>query len=290
MNNIEDVQLKQLFGMFNSSVSTENPKSYFVVAPPGSGKTGLSVHIEKQSKTIPVRIDPDTIAIYHDEYDRIYEEIPENSYHELQKFIRTVLNDTIRPIACIQQVDIITEGTFGDTNGYVDIIKNQKNMGYDVDINTIVVHRLESLISSFERQQTKIEEGFPPRIINTKHHDRAYKDILETMQTVEDKKLATNISVYLRTEDELNPKLYYRKSKEDNSSMKDIIIELRQNQLQLILNKSDEYQNRIENLRNKIILNKDSSMKEEQLEQLEDLEKDFLELKEKSKVENEIDK
>lgn len=272
---------KAIMGIFGNSKVSKDPTSFLIVAPPGSGKTGLAAFVERNSTRIPIRIDPDMIGIYHDGFQKINEEIPETSYKELQKFVKTVLNDTIRPMACELKVDIISEGTFADTNGYIDIIKNQMNHGYKVDLSTITVTRLESLMSCFERQQCRIEKGLPPRINSVEYHDSAYNKFMKTLGIVEEQKLYNSISVYERGEVETEPQLFYRTGDPEYPTAIEAIEAQRRQGLENILNNAEAYQNRIDVLKTKIMENEDCQVTNDQLAQLELLENEFHELERK---------
>lgn len=269
---------KAIMGIFGNSKLSPDPTSFLIVAPPGSGKTGLAAYVERHSSNIPIRIDPDMIGIYHDGFQRINEEIPETAYKELQKFVKTVLNDTIRPMACELKVDILSEGTFADTNGYIDIIKNQIEHGYKVDLSTITVTRLESLMSCFERQQCRIEKGLPPRINSVEYHDSAYNKFMKTLGIVEEENLYNSISVYERGKEELKPQLFYKTGDLTYPTAIAAIEDQRRIGLENILDNSDNYQNRIDVLRNRIFKSEDCQVKTDQLLQLDLLEKEFHEL------------
>ncbi len=93
----------------------EKPKSFIVVAPPGAGKSVLSSyeetkHLEYRNRGL-VKIDPDKVGLYHKYYKEIYDEIPSYAFCELQKFIKTALNDTIRPLVHDGRFDTLSEGT-----------------------------------------------------------------------------------------------------------------------------------------------------------------------------------
>lgn len=269
---------KAITTIFGDKKSSKNPTSFLIVAPPGSGKTGLAAFIERTNKDIPIKIDPDLIGIYHDYYKKINEEIPESSYKELQKFVKTVLNDTVRPLACEEKFNILSEGTFADTSGYIEIIKNQIKHGYKVDISTITVTRLESLMSCFERQQDRIEKGLAPRINSIEYHDAAYNKFMNTLGIVEKEGLYNSISVYERGEVETQPELFYRTGDEKYPTAIAAIEDQRRMGLDKILDEHEKYLYRISSLRERILCNEEGQVKEDQLIQLDLLDKEFNEL------------
>ena len=159
--------------------TSDKPKSIFIVSQAGGGKTGLKAFVEaekqrEQTGDLFVEINPDEVAIYHKYYEQILKEFPNESYAKLQKFILPALDQYLRQRAVQLRNNIIQEGTFGSTEGYLEILNFQRNGGkakignmqengereevevkggYDVEIDVLAVDRFESLLSSYEREQ-----------------------------------------------------------------------------------------------------------------------------------------
>lgn len=152
---------------------SEKPKSVFIISQAGGGKTGLrrfveSENFQKSPENIFVGIDPDEIAVYHKYYEKIIREYPRESYAQLQKFVKPALDGYLRQRAVQLRTNLMQEGTFGTTNGYIDILEFQRNGGeasigkiqengdrekiivpggYDIEIDILAVDRFESLLS-----------------------------------------------------------------------------------------------------------------------------------------------
>lgn len=173
----------------------QNPKSIFIISQAGGGKTGLSHFIKSQKRDVFIEIDPDEVAIYHKYYNEILKEFPQESHIQLQKFVQPALDKFLRQRAVQLRNNLIQEGTFGNTNAYLEVLEFQKNGGkapigklqdngqrqmvdieggYDIEIDILAVDRFESLLSSYEREQYFIESNLPPRAVTAKNHDRAH--------------------------------------------------------------------------------------------------------------------
>ena len=165
-------------------VNGKRPKSIFVAAQAGAGKTGLKNFVINEGQdngTLEsyIEFNPDEIATYHEYYKQILEEFPDDSYKILQEFVRPALDTYLRPRAVQLRNNIVQEGTLGSTQGYIDVIKFQKNGGkanigrlqedgtreevevegdYEVEIDILAVDRFESYLSSQEREQYLISE------------------------------------------------------------------------------------------------------------------------------------
>lgn len=267
-----------ILGIFSMGRPSENPTSFFIVGQPGAGKSGLSSYTErsfneKEGEGV-IKIDPDLVAMYHQNYERIIEEIPEQSYAELQKFVNPALRD-IRPMAVERKVNVLSEGTFSDTEEYIKILQEQVDAGYNVEINIIAVHRLESLLSAMERQQEKIEYNLPPRTVTIEHHDRAYNQVFATLRKIKEKSLAKKISVYRRGENEMTPQLVYTTDDTMYHDAEEALVTERRKNLEDILANQEDFKNRIRVLREKIIKNPRGEVQTLQLEQLQLIESEL---------------
>lgn len=217
--------------------TVEKPKSIFIVAQPGAGKTALKsfiLSLEQAHNRFSsfIEFNPDVISTFHKDYKQIISQYPEDSYARLQNnFTRTALDGYLRPRAVQIRCNIMQEGTFGSTAGYLQIIDFQQNGGnaqigevlqdgtresksvqgnYEVEIDVLAVNRYESLLSCFDREQYFIEHGLPPRAVTIENHDRSYENMLHTISEIENRKLYNSINVYRRGYIEERPELVYK--------------------------------------------------------------------------------
>lgn len=220
-------------GVFMRCQPDMHPKSFFIVAQPGAGKTGLKSFVINKAQDgglIPsyVEFNPDDIGVYHEHYHEIMRDYPDESFPILQRFIRPTLDDYLRKKAVDLRTNIVQEGTFASKDGYLQIIDFQKNGGvapigkigpdgkrenkqvkggYYVEISALAVDRYVSLLSSYEREQFFKENGLPPRVVQPKYHDSSYEKMLDTIDEVEKRGLADKICVYRRGYTENMPTL-----------------------------------------------------------------------------------
>lgn len=258
--------------------ASNKPKSIFIVSQAGGGKTGLKAFIEaekqrEQTGDLFVEINPDEVAIYHKYYEQILKEFPNESYAKLQKFVLPALDQYLRQRAVQLRNNIIQEGTFGSTNGYLEILNFQRNGGkakigkvqendereevevnggYDVEIDVLAVDRFESLLSSYEREQGFIELNLPPRAVTAENHDRAYNKMLETLQQIDEKKLYDKIRVFKRGKTETTPELVYTSGEKTYQNAVECIKQIRNKDRKRLFANSDEYLKRIETLKSRV--------------------------------------
>lgn len=197
------------------NVST-NPTSIVAIGQPGAGKTGLTRYLTlnfmQETNEDIVHIDPDLVGQFHPRYKEILSSKGLESFQHLAKFSSRALK-TINAYCMERKFNLMTEGTFRDTEGYMRIFREMKEKGYKIDLNLLAVHRIESLISSMERYFYMINHRIPIRIVSVKPHDEAYENMSKTLKQVEKEGLATRIRVFNRGEDELIPNLVYSSDK-----------------------------------------------------------------------------
>ena len=108
--------------IFMRSKENEKPQSVFIVSQAGGGKTGLRKFVEGQKEEIFIEINPDEVAVYHKYYDEILREFPGESHALLQRFVQPALDNYLRQRAVQLKNNLIQEGTFGSTEGYLEIL------------------------------------------------------------------------------------------------------------------------------------------------------------------------
>lgn len=284
---------------FMKSEVAENPKSIFVVAQAGAGKTGLKRYIINEAQdegaiTSYTEFNPDEIAIYHKYYREILKEFPDSSYKILQRFVSPALDTFLRQRAVELRNNLVQEGTLGNTEVYLKILDFQKNGGqanighmnedgtrqtksvqggYKIDINVLAVDRYESLLSCYEREQYFRDNNLPPRVVTPQNHDYAYKKMLETICKIENEELFDRIRIFKRGQSIDKPEVVYTNNDGRYSSAVEAIITERAKDRQRLLSESDQYFKRIKELRERIALNGIDV----QLERLNQLEAEFKE-------------
>lgn len=263
---------------FMKGETIQNPNSIFIIAQAGAGKTGLKSFIineAQDSRTLSsyIEFNPDEIAVHHKYYQEILRDFPNDSYRILQRFVSPALDKYLRQRAVELRNNIVQEGTFGLTEGYLKILEFQKNGGkaeigslkedgkreikeieggYNIDINILAVDKFESLLSCYEREQYFREAGLPPRVVTPENHDYAYEKMLETIRIIESKKLFDRMRVFKRGYSMDRPELVYISGDNKYQSTVEAIIAERFRNRQELLRSSEEYLARIDRLKERI--------------------------------------
>lgn len=290
-------------------VNGKRPKSIFVVAQAGAGKTGLKNFIINEGQdngTLEsyIEFNPDEIATYHEYYKQILEEFPDDSYQILQEFVRPALDTYLRQRAVQLKNNIVQEGTLGSTQAYIDLINFQKyggkaNIGklqsdgtrqeievegdYEVELNVLAVDRFESYLSAQEREQYFRERNLPPRVVILKNHDYAYEKMLDTLRIIESKRLFDRARVFKRGYAFNKPELVHIDGDGKYSSIVEAVIIERNKNRQELLRNPEKYYERIDKLRKRV----EKEGIQDQIKRLDELKELFdMELEKKFNVQN----
>ena len=267
--------------MQGNEVVGKKPKSIFVVAQAGAGKTGLKSFIINEAQdngTLEtfIEFNPDDIATYHKYYNEILREFPDNSYKILQEFVRPALDTYLRQRAVELRNNIVQEGTFGSTDGYIKILDFQKNGGkanigevkedgtreekliegnYDIEINVLAVDRFESYLSSLEREQYFRESHLSPRVVTLNNHDYAYNKMLDTLRIIESRRMFDRCRVFKRGYSVNRPELVHISGDGKYQSVVEAVIAERNKNRKELLREPQKFYERIEKLRARILNN-----------------------------------
>lgn len=257
--------------LFANCKPSNNPCSYFVVAQPGAGKTGLKSFILKSSQDSSsfIEFDSDVVGIYHEHYLKIMRDYPGMSFKILERFVKPASDEYLRLKAIKLRANIIQEGTMSNKDTYLSILDFYKHGGtaqigevgedglretvdiqgdYDVEIAVLAVDRYESLISSYEREQFYREQSLPARVVLPQYHDYSYMKMLETINEIERRGLADRISVYKRGYVEDEPELLWVSDDHRFQSAREAITYYRNIERKRIMQQPDQYRERLQRL------------------------------------------
>lgn len=185
-------------------------------------------------------------------------------------------------------VNILTEGTFRDKQGYLAIIEKLMKRDYKVELNFMAVDGMESMLSAMERFYQMLELGLPLRNVERKYHEQAYLGMLDTLKTVEEKGMFSRVRVFTRGKEEREPNLIYSNENVNPSQTAvQAIEEARRKEQERMLQNPSEIQRRIDTIKSKIEANGKKWKIENQRQQLLELEQEFKQLLEKEQMKQE---
>ena len=140
---------------FTNVTQQSSPKAIILAGQPGAGKGGLkgAAKIELQYDVVP--IDPDELRKHHPDVDTFRKAHPYtwsgDTHPDASQWARELRNAAVD-----SKKNIIIDTTLGNGNSAVDMIKELQAKGYDVEVRSVVAHRLESELGVDKRFADKL--------------------------------------------------------------------------------------------------------------------------------------
>lgn len=201
----------------------KNPKAIINIAPPASGKTGLNSYSQNEfSDNNVVIINGDELRPFHPKIDEIAKLYPKYyakvTDQENQTWTSDLLETTIR-----ENYNIIFEGTGRNTRILNTIQEKMKN--YDVVVRGMAVNELNCLISILKRYEYQIEKKGWGRMVPFEHFCTTYKEMPNTIDTIEKSGIVNEVEVYIRGEVPSTPiKIYSSKDKRELNAKQAVLL------------------------------------------------------------------
>lgn len=194
----------------------ERPKLVFVAGQAGAGKSRL-IPIEKQKLEYNAVVsDYDIVRALHPKYEKANQEGIENVHIALLPDANKA-NEDLRHYCMENRLNLIYEGTMRGTEVFLQIAKEFKEAGYEIELSLLAVPKLESYGSTFLRYATDLLHNHQPRWISKEVHDESYENFLTTLSELINRELFDEAKVYRRgQEDNGKPiEIYSTKGKEN---------------------------------------------------------------------------
>lgn len=202
----------------------ERPKLVFVAGQAGAGKSRL-IPIEKQKLEYNAVVsDYDIVRALHPKYEKANQEGIENVHIALLPDANKA-NEDLRHYCMENRLNLIYEGTMRGTEVFLQIAKEFKEAGYEIELSLLAVPKLESYGSTFLRYATDLLHNNQARWISKEIHDESYEKFIVTLKELSDKELFDKARVYKRgREDNGRPiQIYSTENKEYSSPIEAIL-------------------------------------------------------------------
>ncbi len=183
-------QIKQ--ELFNNVSKQENPISIIVGGQPGSGKGAVISYSKNQCEQkgrSSIIITTDEYKPYHPDSIEVAKKYP-TEYVEIIEQDAGLWTGEMLKHAIDNKYNFIFEGTLKNDR-ILERIKELKQNGFYVIVRALAVPRMESLIAIHERYENQIENMGWGRLISIEHHNTAYDNIPQVIDTIEKSGLCT---------------------------------------------------------------------------------------------------
>lgn len=178
----------------------EHPKLVFVAGQAGAGKSRLTPLVKEELQYNAVVSDYDVVRTLHPKYDIALKEVPQNVHLALLPDADRA-NEDLRHYCRDNSLNLIYEGTMRGTAVFIQIAKEFKEAGYEVDLGLMSVPKLESYGSTLLRYAIDIHND-NPRWVPKEVHDESYEKFIVTLRELSNQSLYDNAKVYKRGRDE----------------------------------------------------------------------------------------
>ena len=205
-NNINEI-------MLSGKIPSNNPIAIINIAPPGSGKTGLNgMAVNQFADNNVVVINSDELKPFHPQIDEIAKLYPQY-YTKVTNQESNQWTDSLFDKAVEGNYNIIFEGTGRNIKLLKSMIDKLK--GYRIIVRGMSVNDINCLMSIVERYEGQVENKGWGRLVTISHFYKAYEEMLETIQQLEDLEEIDIVEVYKRGDTPTEPiRIYSSQSKE----------------------------------------------------------------------------
>lgn len=209
--------------MLAGKKTSEQPIAIIDIAPPGSGKTGLNGYACAQFKdNNAVVINSDELKPFHPRIDELAKKYPEY-YTKVTNQESNFWTDNLFDVAAASRYNVIFEGTGRNLKLLTKMMS--KMHGYKIVVRGMAVNELNCLMSIIERYEGQVEQKGWGRLVMEDHFYKAYDEMLENIQAIEESGMADIVEVYTRSDNPSRPlRIYSSRNREFKDARTAVIV------------------------------------------------------------------
>lgn len=209
--------------MLAGKKTSEQPIAIIDIAPPGSGKTGLNGYACAQFKdNNAVVINSDELKPFHPRIDELAKKYPEY-YTKVTNQESNFWTDNLFDVAVASRYNVIFEGTGRNLKLLTKMMS--KMHGYKIVVSGMAVNELNCLMSIIERYEGQVEQKGWGRLVMEDHFYKAYDEMLENIQAIEESGMADIVEVYTRSDNPSRPlRIYSSRNREFKDARTAVIV------------------------------------------------------------------
>lgn len=209
--------------MLAGKKTSEQPIAIIDIAPPGSEKTGLNGYACAQFKdNNAVVINSDELKPFHPRIDELAKKYPEY-YTKVTNQESNFWTDNLFDVAVASRYNVIFEGTGRNLKLLTKMMS--KMHGYKIVVRGMAVNELNCLMSIIERYEGQVEQKGWGRLVMEDHFYKAYDEMLENIQAIEESGMADIVEVYTRSDNPSRPlRIYSSRNREFKDARTAVIV------------------------------------------------------------------
>lgn len=187
--------------IFSGRTPSPQPRAIILGGQPGAGKSRV---LDTSAADFPGR---NVVILNGDDYRRWHPlsneilDTDEENYARLtdpdvREWTRRLLDEAVK-----ERLNIVFESTMRSPEPITTTLENLRKAGYLVTARVMAVHRFESItgiFARFEQQKAALGHG---RMAPLSIHDEAYTGLLDTLDSIQERKAADRIHILSRSGD-----------------------------------------------------------------------------------------
>ena len=167
----------------------------------GAGKSRLIKTAKREFNNNAVIVDFDELRELHPNFKIVNKNYSEWTHRILHSDTEEVKNRVLDSVMK-DGYNVIYEGALRNTAGFLEFARKFQKYDYNIKMKIMSVPKLESYGSTFFRYAIDLLSNKSPRWVEKAAHDGSYEGVVKTTQEFINEKLASEISVYVRSSDE----------------------------------------------------------------------------------------
>lgn len=209
--------------MLSGKEASKCPIAIIDIAPPGSGKTGLNGYACAQfDDSNVVIINSDELKPFHPRIDELAKKYPQY-YTKVTNQESNFWTDNLFDATIANKYNVIFEGTGRNLKLLEKMM--HKMQGYKIIVRGMAVNEMNCLMSIIERYEGQVRQKNWGRLVMLNHFYKAYEEMLDNIQAIEQSGLADIVEVYTRGESPSKPlRIYNSRNKEFKDARTAVIV------------------------------------------------------------------
>ncbi|QWP74969.1 zeta toxin family protein [Lysobacter sp. K5869] len=153
-----------------------HPKAIILAGQPGAGKGGLVATATQELGGNVVPVDPDALRDFHPRVNEFRANSPytwaDHTHQDASQWAKE-----LRAAVVDQRKNIIIDTTLGNGNSAVDLVKDLKAKGYEVEIRAIATHSVESELGVDARFAASLDKNGFGRYVPAEIRREVYQNL-----------------------------------------------------------------------------------------------------------------
>ncbi|RRD64235.1 zeta toxin of the postsegregational killing system [Comamonadaceae bacterium OH2310_COT-174] len=185
--------------LFAGAKSSSQPVAVIFGGQPGAGKSAAvdAAMGELSSQGGAVQIIGDDLRDYHPNYAKLMEADDKTAAFYTDRDTGRWVEKAIAE-AKAQRVNIVIEGTMRDGEKVASTMDSLREAGYRIDARALAVSSRLSEQGIMQRYENQKADRGAGRMTTAQAHQAAYDGMLQTLERIEDQKLADSLTIYRR--------------------------------------------------------------------------------------------